>query len=134
MEMVAGQQQTTELEILTASTGSTTRGLIYCMEFIVKKFDFLQELTLIQGVVERKTTIPILANVLIRAEAGELGIVATDLEIGLKSRCPAKVTTAGVLTLPAKRLYEIIRALPVYDTTGILVAYSIWIDTGVQPF
>jgi len=82
------------------------------MEFTVRKFDLLQELTLIQGVVERKNTIPILANVLVRAEAGELGIVATDLEIGLKSVCPAKTTTPGVITLPAKRLYEIIRALP----------------------
>ena len=82
------------------------------MEFTVRKFDFLQELTLIQGVVERKTTIPILANVLVSAEAGELGIIATDLEIGLKSVCAAKTTTPGVMTLPAKRLYEIIRALP----------------------
>ncbi|HET9129441.1 MAG TPA: DNA polymerase III subunit beta, partial [Terriglobia bacterium] len=82
------------------------------MEFTVRKFDFLQELTLIQGVVERKTTIPILANVLVRAESNGLGIIATDLEIGLKSVCAAKTTTAGVMTLPAKRLYEIIRALP----------------------
>src|SRR5882724_603269 len=82
------------------------------MEFTVRKFDLLQELTLIQGVVERKTTIPILANVLVRAEEGELRIVATDLEIGLKSVCAAKITTAGTMTLPAKRLYEIIRALP----------------------
>ena len=82
------------------------------MEFTVRKFDLLQELTLIQGVVERKTTIPILANVLVRAEGGELGIVATDLEIGLKSVCPVKMTTAGTVTLPAKRLYEIVRALP----------------------
>jgi DNA polymerase-3 subunit beta len=82
------------------------------MEFTVRKFDLLQELTLIQGVVERKNTIPILANVLVRADAGELGIVATDLEIGLKSVCAAKITTPGVITLPAKRLYEIIRALP----------------------
>src|SRR4029079_8501672 len=82
------------------------------MEFIVRKFDLLQELTLIQGVVERKTTIPILANVLVRAEGGELGIVATDLEIGLKAVCPAHMTTVGTVTLPAKRLYEIVRALP----------------------
>src|SRR4051812_15618439 len=82
------------------------------MEFTVRKFDLLQELTLIQGVVERKTTIPILANVLVRAEGGELGIVATDLEIGLKSVCPVKMTTPGTVTLPAKRLYEIVRALP----------------------
>ena len=56
------------------------------MEFTVRKFDLLQELTLIQGVVERKTTIPILANVLARAADGELGILATDLEIGTQVR------------------------------------------------
>src|SRR5437762_8275967 len=67
---------------------------------------------LIQGVVERKTTIPILANVLVRAEGGELGIAATDLEIGLKSVCVSKTTVPGASTLPAKRLYEIVRALP----------------------
>src|SRR5438093_1683944 len=82
------------------------------MEFTVKKFDLLQELTLIQGVVERKTTIPILANVSIRAEGSELEIIATDLEIGLKSVCPLKTTNSGSMTLPAKRLYEIVRALP----------------------
>jgi len=82
------------------------------MEFTVRKFDLLQELTLIQGVVERKTTIPILANVLVKAEAGELRIAATDLEIGLKSVCVSKTTVPGTVTLPAKRLYEIVRALP----------------------
>jgi DNA polymerase-3 subunit beta len=82
------------------------------MEFTVKKFDLLQELTLIQGVVERKTTIPILANVLVHAEGGELAIAATDLEIGLKSVCVSRTTVPGTVTLPAKRLYEIVRALP----------------------
>jgi DNA polymerase III subunit beta len=82
------------------------------MEFTVRKFDLLQELTLIQGVVERKTTIPILANVLVRAEGDELGIAATDLEIGLKSVCLSKTTVPGSITLPAKRLFEIVRALP----------------------
>lgn len=82
------------------------------MEFTVRKFDLLQELTLIQGVVERKTTIPILANVLLRVEDPQLIIVATDLEIGLKSVCPSKTTVPGTITLPAKRLYEIVRALP----------------------
>ena len=82
------------------------------MEFTAKKFDLLQELTLIQGVVERKTTIPILANVLVHAEGGELRIAATDLEIGLKSVCVSKTIVPGAVTLPAKRLYEIVRALP----------------------
>ena len=82
------------------------------MEFTVRKFDLLQELTLIQGVVERKTTIPILANVLLHAEGGELRIAATDLETGLKSMCASKTTVPGTITLPAKRLFEIVRALP----------------------
>jgi DNA polymerase-3 subunit beta len=82
------------------------------MEFTVRKFDLLEELTLIQGVVERKNTIPILANVLVIAEGGELRIAATDLEIGLKSVCVSKTTVPGTVTLPAKRLYEIVRALP----------------------
>src|SRR5437660_2642069 len=82
------------------------------MEFTVRKFDLLQELALIQGVVERKNTIPILANVLVKAEGGELRIAATDLEIGLKSVCVSKTTVPGTVTLPAKRLYEIVRALP----------------------
>ena len=82
------------------------------MEFTVRKFDLLQELTIIQGVVERKTTIPILANVLARASTSDLGILATDLDIGVRSVCPIKLTTAGSMTLPAKRLYEIVRALP----------------------
>jgi len=82
------------------------------MEFTLKKFDLLQELTLIQGVVERKTTIPVLANVLLNAVDERLGIVATDLEIGLKTHCEAKVSASGTVTLPAKRLFEIVRALP----------------------
>lgn len=82
------------------------------MEFTLRKFDLLQELTLIQGVVERKTTIPILANVRLEAGASQLGIVATDLEIGLKSYCTASVSATGTVTLPAKRLFEIVRALP----------------------
>ena len=84
------------------------------MELSVRKTELLRELQLFQGIVERKNTIPILANILVEAEkgAGKIELVATDLEVGLRSRCVAEVTTGGVLTLPAKKLYEIIRALP----------------------
>ena len=84
------------------------------MELSLRKTDLLRELQLFQGIVERKNTIPILANILIEADAGgkEIKLFATDLEIGLRSRCAAEVTTAGALTLPAKKLYEIVRALP----------------------
>ena len=84
------------------------------MELSVPKTQLLRELQLFQGIVERKNTIPILANVLIDAEDGakEIRLAATDLEVGLRSRCAATVTTGGTLTLPAKKLYEIVRALP----------------------
>src|SRR6187200_3542333 len=85
------------------------------MELVVRKNDLLRELQLFQGIVERKNTIPILANVLIEAKGDEVKLLATDLEVALRSRCPASVTKAGSLTLPAKKLYEIIKALPETD-------------------
>jgi len=85
------------------------------MELVVRKADLLRELQLFQGIVERKNTIPILANVLIEATDGEVKMLATDLEVGLRSRCDATVTKRGTLTLPAKKLYEIIKALPETD-------------------
>jgi DNA polymerase-3 subunit beta len=85
------------------------------MELVVKKNDLLRELQLFQGIVERKNTIPILANVLMEAKGNEIRMLATDLEVGLRSRCDAAVEKAGSLTLPAKKLYEIVKALPETD-------------------
>jgi len=65
-----------------------------------------------QGIVERKNTIPILANVLMDAQGDAVSFLATDLEVGLRSKCEAKVTKAGSLTLPAKKFYEIVKSLP----------------------
>jgi DNA polymerase III subunit beta len=85
------------------------------MELVVRKTDLLRELQLFQGIVERKNTIPILANVLLEAKGDEVKLLATDLEVGLRSRCTASVTKGGSLTLPAKKLYEIVKALPETD-------------------
>jgi len=85
------------------------------MELVVRKTDLLRELQLFQGIVERKNTIPILANVLLEANGAEVKMLATDLEVGLRSRCTATVSKGGSLTLPAKKLYEIIKALPETD-------------------
>lgn len=84
------------------------------MELNVRQTELLKELQLLQGIVERKNTIPILANVLVEAEDGasEIRLAATDLEVGLRSRCAATVVQGGSLTLPARKLYEIVRALP----------------------
>ena len=86
------------------------------MEFSVRQSDLLRELQLIQGIVERKNTIPILANVLLEADdEGGLHLLATDLEVGLRSRCAAEIREAGSVTIPAKKLFEIVRALPETD-------------------
>ena len=85
------------------------------MELVVRQNELLRELQLFQGIVERKNTIPILANVLIEAKGDEVRMLATDLEVALRSRCKAAVTKSGSLTLPAKKLYEIIKALPETD-------------------
>jgi DNA polymerase-3 subunit beta len=85
------------------------------MEFVVRKNDLLRELQLFQGIVERKNTIPILANVLMEAKGDEVRFLATDLEVGLRSKCKANVTKPGALTLPAKKFYEIVKSLPDTD-------------------
>jgi DNA polymerase III subunit beta len=85
------------------------------MELVVRKADLLRELQLLQGIVERKITIPVLANVLLQAEGSEVRLLATDLEVGLRSRCEASVAKGGALTVPAKKFFEIVRALPETD-------------------
>ena len=82
------------------------------MEFSVKKFDLLEELNLTQGVVERKTTIPILSNILCEAKGNRLTITATDLELSIRTSCEAKVKKEGAGTIPAKKLLELVRLLP----------------------
>jgi DNA polymerase-3 subunit beta len=85
------------------------------MELVVRKNDLLRELQLFQGIVERKNTIPILANVLMEAKGDEVRFLATDLEVGLRSKCAASITKGGSLTLPAKKFFEIVKSLPETD-------------------
>jgi DNA polymerase III subunit beta len=85
------------------------------MELVARKADLVRELQFFQQIVERKNTIPILANVLIESNGNELTLLATDLEVALRSRCEASVDKPGAVTLPAKKLYEVIRALPEAD-------------------
>ena len=85
------------------------------MELVVRKNDLLRELQLFQGIVERKNTIPILANVLMEAKGDTVRFLATDLEVGLRSSCKATVTKGGTLTLPAKKFFEIVKSLPDTD-------------------
>jgi DNA polymerase-3 subunit beta len=82
------------------------------MELTLKRGDFLNELTLMQGVVERKNTIPILSNILLKAADGQLSFTSTDLDLTLLSSAEAKVTRPGSVTVPARKLFDLIRNLP----------------------
>ena len=87
------------------------------MEITVSKFELLRELTATQGVVERKTTIPILSNYLFEASGDKLSITATDLDLSLRTSCNAKVKKEGACTIPARKLYDYVRLLPDADIT-----------------
>lgn len=82
------------------------------MEFTIGKAELVRELSLSQGVVEKKTTIPILSNVLIEADGDRVILTATDLELGIRCSCPADVRKPGSGTVPAKRLLDYVRLLP----------------------
>jgi DNA polymerase III subunit beta len=81
------------------------------MEISVSKNDLLKELTATQGVVERKTTIPILSNFLFEVGGDKLSITATDLDLSLRTSCPAKVKKDGSCTIPARKLYDYVKLL-----------------------
>jgi len=87
------------------------------MEFTISKLDLVRELSLSQGVVEKRTTIPILSNILLEASDDKLRLTATDLELGIQSSCPAQVKRAGTGTLPARRLLDYVRLLPDADVS-----------------
>src|SRR5215470_15266415 len=90
----------------------TAREESHSMEFSVTKSTLLDELTTTQGVVERKTTIPILSNLLMEAKGSSVTITATDLELSIRTSCEAKVKKDGAGTIPAKKLLELVRLLP----------------------
>src|SRR3954454_25141341 len=81
------------------------------MEFTVSKSELVRELSLSQGVVEKKTTIPILSNVLLEASGDRITLTATDLELGIRCSCPARVKKEGSGTVPAKKLLDYVRLL-----------------------
>src|SRR5215471_12702178 len=87
------------------------------MEITVSKFELLRELTATQGVVERKTTIPILSNYLFDAAGDKLSLTATDLDLSLRTSCNAKVKKEGACTIPARKLYDYVKLLPDAEIT-----------------
>ncbi|MGF1509016.1 MAG: DNA polymerase III subunit beta [Myxococcota bacterium] len=83
------------------------------MQFSIRVPDLAKALQRVQGIVEKKTTMPILGNALLETRGqDQLVVSATDLEIGLTGHYPARVETEGAVTLGAKALYDIVRSLP----------------------
>jgi DNA polymerase-3 subunit beta len=99
------------VEAIASATGTAT------MEITVSKFELLRELTATQGVVERKTTIPILSNYLFEAAGDRLSLTATDLDLSLRTSCSAKVKKEGSCTIPARKLHDYVKLLPDADIT-----------------
>ncbi len=82
------------------------------MQFVAKKQKILDEISLIQGIVEKRSTRPILANTLLETDDTSVKVYATDLEVGLSSRFEAGIGTAGSITAPARKLADIVRLMP----------------------
>ncbi|MDF2367367.1 DNA polymerase III subunit beta [Sneathiella sp.] len=82
------------------------------MKLTIERSALLSSLSHVQSVVERRNTIPILANILINARDGFLGLTATDLDIAINEKVAANIGTEGATTVPAHLLYDIIRKLP----------------------
>src|SRR6266851_5778682 len=81
------------------------------MKLTIERAAFLKALSHVQSVVERRTTIPILSNVLLRAEAGRLALSATDMDLEIVERVPGQIEREGRTTAPAHTLYDIVRKL-----------------------
>ncbi len=81
------------------------------MELKIVRNELLDGLTKIQTVVEKKSTMPIISNVLLDVSDGRLNLIATDLEVGMRTEHNAEVVEKGKITVPARKLYEMVREI-----------------------
>jgi len=79
------------------------------MKFSATKEKILEGLQQVQNVVSTRTTLPILSNVLLQANGKEIFLTTTDLDVGVRGGCEAQVDKEGATTLPARRLFNIVR-------------------------
>jgi len=82
------------------------------MHIKIRREELLKPLSIVAGVVERRQTLPILANILLRHNGKELALTGTDLEVEITARIADQSGGAGEITVPARKLYDICRALP----------------------
>ena len=82
------------------------------MEVKIGKEILMEGIQTVQNAVSQKSSLPILSNVLLETEGGEVKMTATDLDIGISSSVPASISQEGAITVPAKKFFDIIRSLP----------------------
>lgn len=92
------------------------------MKFSISRETFLQPLTQVIGVVERRQTLPVLANFMLAARDGKLTITGTDMEVELISSVAVDISQDGEITVPARKLVDIVKALP--DGASITLTIS----------
>lgn len=85
---------------------------MHIMKLTIDRSALLRSLSHVQSVVERRNTIPILANVLLKAEKGVLFLTSTDMDLEIAESVPAEVKTQGATTVPAHTFYDIVKKLP----------------------
>jgi DNA polymerase III subunit beta len=98
------------------------------MKFKVARNSLLNELNLVQGVIEKKSTIPILSNILLEAAGGRLDIAATDLDVTIRCGCSAEIEAEGTTTISARRLYDIVRLLPDDSEIRFSLLENDWVE------
>jgi DNA polymerase-3 subunit beta len=89
------------------------------MKFTIARETFLTPLQQVIGVIEKRQTLPILSNVLIKLAEGRLELTGTDLEVQLVARCPVETGDSGSITVPARKLLDICRLLPDRSTLSV---------------
>jgi DNA polymerase-3 subunit beta len=87
------------------------------MQLRLNRAEFLAELLPMQGIVERRTTIPVLSHLLLAAKDERLTLAATDLDVSLTSSCEAQVKREGAVAVQAKKFIEIVRSLTAEELT-----------------
>ena len=92
------------------------------MRFSLQREVFLKPLAHVVNVVERRQTLPVLANLLVQVKGGQLSLTGTDLEVEMVARQAVDDAQDGETTIPARKLFEIVRALP--DGSKVTVTQS----------
>jgi len=98
------------------------------MKFAVTRNSLLGELTLVQGVIEKKSTKPILSNILIETAGDHLDITASDGDITIRCGCSAAVEVEGAITISARRIFDIVRLLPENSEIELSLLKNDWVE------